>query len=634
MNDYGYESETQDLMDIETATPSTPGHRKKANSILKNPNPKQHRRNVTPVRRNSVSKRRHSIPVSDDHDAKFDLDGDGELDEIEQAMCNRDVDGDGTLDNAEVYRIIQDQLKSQTDYKLYKKVAAGLLCLVGILALSNFGTSVASAILSRDTVADKDSGTIQTKSGDTMGYQAASHLVDLEELSEGEFDERRRLVDAEMAEDPDHPDHLHRRLKKKRGKGKGVVTKIAYDHGKVKQKDLVELVRKCNGANTIQMRRKWDGSEDYDVLCSPGSVVKQRGKKKSNKKKTKTQVVNKLITIEKKGRNGQTASQTFSCPDRGEDCFSSGENLHQREGHPCNIQRDFTGVSQCKSGLACYNRDDHSAKKGSGVCTKLQQFARQSQICDVNLGVNACVSEYACYSTKGHTTKISVGTVSTGLCDRVAKFAGPNEVCDVSFKANACNNGYRCLGSNGRDIGKKGIGFCTQSPGRSGGSSGNIANFAQKNQDCNMNHGFNACEDRNACYSNNGSGGGGTGRCEAVRMRESPGGICLNSYGNDACVWGSQCVLSQGGAARSGFGECRSNSGNGGNGGGNGNNWNNNGNGNGGNGVASGARGNSGGGCLPSGASFATDCTNSQSCGGGRTCLKNCQPGSDRWFCY
>jgi len=644
MNDYRYESETQDLMNIETATPASTlksNNRKNGASILKKPKPNKHQLQ-------GKAKRRNSVPISGDRDAAFDLDGDGQLDVIEQAMRDRDVDGDGKLDNAEVYRIIQDQLKSQTDYKLYKQVAAGLLCLVAILALSNFGTSVASVILSRDTVADKESGTIQTKSGDVMGYQAASHLVDLEELSEGEFDERRRLVDAEMAEDPDHPDHLHRRLAKKKKNGKGVVTKIAYDHGKVKQKDLLELTRKCNGANTVQMRRKWTGGdildpgsydEDFDILCSPGSVVKQKRKKKNNKNKTKTLVVNELIVFERKGRNGNTVSQTFSCPNRGEDCFSSGENLHQREGHPCNIQRDFVGVSECVEGLACYDRSDHSAKRGKGQCTKLQKFARQNQICDVNLAIDACVSEYACYSTKGRTTKVTVGTVPTGLCDRVAKLAGANEVCDVSFKANACNGGFRCLSKNGRDIGKKGIGFCTRSSGGSGGgSSGNIAKFAQKDQLCNTNHGFDACENGNACYSMNGAGGRGTGRCELVRKRESPGGICLDSYGADSCVWGSQCNLSRGGSRRANYGEC-SKGGNGGNGGGNGNKSNNNGNGgngsNGrGNGVASGARGNSGGGCLPNGASFATDCTNSQRCGGGRTCLKNCQPGSDRWFCY
>jgi len=636
-----YESGTQNLMNIETATPAArtkSNERERGASILKNPmpKPKQQKPHVK-----AKPHRRNSVPISDDRDAAFDLDGDGELDEIEQAMRDRDVDGDGQLDNAEVYRIIQDQLKSQTDYKLYKRVAAGLLCLVAILSVSHLGTSMAAVMLSRETVADKDSGTIQTKSGDVMGYQAASHLIDLEELSDDEFDERRRLVDAEMAEDPDHPDHLHRRLAKKKGKGKGDVTKIAYDHGKVKQKDLVELKRKCNGANTVQMRRKWRGGdimdngsydEDFDILCAPGTVVKEKGKKKNNKNKSKTQVVNELITFERKGRGGQTVSQTFTCPNRGEDCFSSGENLHQREGHPCNIQRDFVGVSECIPGLACYNRNDHSAKKGNGQCTKLQRFARQNQICDVTLEVDACVSEYACYSQKGRTTKVSVGTVSTGICNRVTQLARANEVCDVSFKANACIGGYRCLSKSGRDIGKKGIGFCTRSSGGSGGSSGNIAKFAQKDQPCNTKHGFNACASGYACYSINGPGGGGTGRCELVRMRESPGGICLDSYGADSCVWGSQCVLSRGASRRANYGECRSIGGNGGNGGGNGNDGG--GNGGRGNGVAGGARGNSGGGCLPNGASFADDCTNNRSCSGRKTCLKNCTPGSDRWFCY
>eukprot|EP00578_Thalassiosira_sp_NH16_P006342 CAMPEP_0181123268 /NCGR_PEP_ID=MMETSP1071-20121207/25796_1 /TAXON_ID=35127 /ORGANISM="Thalassiosira sp., Strain NH16" /LENGTH=594 /DNA_ID=CAMNT_0023208373 /DNA_START=63 /DNA_END=1843 /DNA_ORIENTATION=+ len=206
--------------------------------------------------------------------AMYDLDGDGVLDEIEQAMRNRDVNNDGNLGNAEVYKIVRDQLKNQSDVHLYKRMAGGLVCLVAILSLSNFATSWASAILAQDTVADPVTGTIQSKAtGEVMGYQNVGYEIDLEPLTDEEFEERRLLVDSEMGEDPDHEDHVHRRLGRKDDRNK-LTTKIGYDHGKLKEVDLRELIRKCDGVNTVSMKRKWrnpDGSDDYDVdtICGP-----------------------------------------------------------------------------------------------------------------------------------------------------------------------------------------------------------------------------------------------------------------------------------------------------------------------------------------------------------------------------
>ncbi len=39
-------------------------------------------------------------------------------------MHDRDVNGDGKLHEDEAYKIVEDQLKSQSDIALYRKVAA------------------------------------------------------------------------------------------------------------------------------------------------------------------------------------------------------------------------------------------------------------------------------------------------------------------------------------------------------------------------------------------------------------------------------------------------------------------------------------------------------------------------------
>mmetsp|Transcript_31078 Transcript_31078/g.50754 ORF Transcript_31078/g.50754 Transcript_31078/m.50754 type:complete len:609 (-) Transcript_31078:196-2022(-) len=407
---------------------------------------------------------------------KYDLDGDGVLDEVEQAMRDRDKDGDGQLDNAEVYRIVQDQLQSQQDVHLYKKVAAGLVCLLAILSLSNLGTNWASAILAKDTVTDSESGTIQSKAtGEVVGLQDVAFNYELDPLTEEEFEERRKLVEAEMMEDPDHEDHVHRRLGKKK-KNHCTCSKIAYDHGKMRERDLLELTVKCDGVNSVSIKRKWrhnDGSEDvdYDTICGPGTVIVRKGKRKKNKHKTKVKVVDIKVTFRQKGKNGRDKSISFDCK-RGY-CYGSGGAILQREGHPCLLERDYDGAGECNEGLACYNSDGDTY--GVGVCTNLAKYSRKDQVCNIDFGVNACISNYACYSRKnGRNSQVKVGTVRTGNCQRVRQRSGYNEVCDVSFGANACLNDYRCLGANGRDIGRVGIGFCTRSEvtvnnGRDGG---------------------------------------------------------------------------------------------------------------------------------------------------------------------
>eukprot|EP00585_Thalassiosira_rotula_P010195 CAMPEP_0196141496 /NCGR_PEP_ID=MMETSP0910-20130528/9921_1 /TAXON_ID=49265 /ORGANISM="Thalassiosira rotula, Strain GSO102" /LENGTH=770 /DNA_ID=CAMNT_0041402659 /DNA_START=104 /DNA_END=2417 /DNA_ORIENTATION=- len=415
-------------------------------------------------------RRRNSVPVTDSRDAKFDLDGDGHLDEIEQAMRDRDVDGDGHLTTADVSGIVQDLQRSQKNVLTLKKMAVGLVCLVAILAASSFGTSVAADILSKDTVADSESGTLQSKkTGEVMAFQATSDIFMIEELSDEEFDEGRRLVDAEMAEDPDHEDHLHRQLGRKGNNngndgGSPTITKIAYDHGMLSEGDLNKLSKKCSGSNTVSLVRQWkkDGEVDevYGIICEPGTEVIKKRKKKNNKNKTKAKMVDVEVTFKGPNKNGWVMSISFRC--RKGKCLCSGEALHQHEGNPCKIQRDLVGASECRENLVCYDPDDHSATRGTGVCTRLQKRARRNQICDMRHGVNACEANYACYPRgRKNNARFSVGTVRTGICLSTRIEAGANEVCDVSLGTNACVSQYHCLGANGREI-RKGFGVCTQ----------------------------------------------------------------------------------------------------------------------------------------------------------------------------
>lgn len=546
-----------------------------------NPNNNNNNNNNARGMTDRTHKNRHGKAKLSKTSEAFDLDGDGMLNVVEQAMRDRDRNGDGNLDNAEVFRIIRDLEHSQKDAHILKKMAVGLFCLVAILAISSFGTSFAADTLSKDTVADGESGTLHNKkTGEIMGFQAVSEIFEVKELSDEEFDDGRRLVDTEMAEDPDHEDHLHRQLGRKGNKNNNdgsspTITKIAYDSGMLSEKDLKKLTKKCSGSNTVSIARQWekDGELDevYGIICEPGTEVIRKGRKKNNKNKTKIKVVDEEVTFKRPKKNGRDVSITFRCK-KGK-CLCSGEPLHQREGNPCKIQRDFAGASECRENLVCYDPDDHSARRGTGVCTRLQKRARRNQICDMSHSVNACEANYACYSRgrNNNNARFSVGTVRTGICRSVLQKSRANQVCDVSLGTNACVSDYHCLGANGREI-RNGFGVCTQ-----------LTQFQDEGDTCDMSYGRRACTGDSYC---------------AGRNNGSEFGMCLRSVvnggrcdSNEECRWGTSC----------GEGFC--------------------------------ARLGAGNNCLPAGASTARDCTNGRSCASG-TCLKSCLNGSDRWFCW
>jgi len=481
----------------------------------------------------------------------YDLNGDGCLDEIEQAMRDRDVDNSGNLDNREVHAVIQDQLKNQSDVRLYKKVAAALTCLVAILSLSNFATGWASAILSKDTVADPESGTIQSKSShEIIGINSVANEFDLESLTDEEFEERRLLVDAEMEEDPDHEYHVHRRLGKKNNKNSSTKTKVAYDHGKIREEDLMKLIRKCDGVNTVSIKRKWqDGDFDVDTICGPGTTVVEKGKMKSNKSKTKRRRVDQQVKLRRKfvSSNGgiRDGEVSFECS-RG-DCYASGQTLLQEEAHICELSRDRDGAGECDEGLVCYDPDGDN--RGTGTCTRLAQYAPRNKICDLAYGVDACEDRYACFSSVKHGSRTE-GVVNTGICQRLRKRSKNQDVCDTSFGSEACDEGYTCIGKNACNRNGQGMGYCQLlvTKQRNGGL-------------CDLSYGEDACDDGHYCrdcmLARNAGGGGGGGDKNGVLGRigstsaiiSGPSGIVVGvqerSVGTGTCTStvgrGGQC---------------------------------------------------------------------------------------------
>jgi hypothetical protein len=123
----------------------------------------------------------------------YDIDGDGKLDEAELAMRNMDKSGRGYLSNETVYKLMREQLQMQKSLFQMKKIIAGLLVFVVILALSNLGTSFASAILAKDTTTNSESGSpqlVDKKTGEVVATDQAVQRFTAEEPTSGQQNSR------------------------------------------------------------------------------------------------------------------------------------------------------------------------------------------------------------------------------------------------------------------------------------------------------------------------------------------------------------------------------------------------------------------------------------------------------------
>jgi hypothetical protein len=82
---------------------------------------------------------------------KYDVDGDGKLDEAEQSMRDMDTDNVGYLTNEKVYKIMLEQMKLQKEVFSLKRMALVFVVIMFFLSLATLATSFAAALLAKDT---------------------------------------------------------------------------------------------------------------------------------------------------------------------------------------------------------------------------------------------------------------------------------------------------------------------------------------------------------------------------------------------------------------------------------------------------------------------------------------------------
>ncbi|EED88023.1 predicted protein [Thalassiosira pseudonana CCMP1335] len=493
-----------------------------------------------PVKKRKAKKKaaassRGSRYVTSEVSKMYDLDGDGKLDKIERAMRDYDVDNSGDLSNQEVYQIVKEQLQAQRKAKQFKTAVMALIAVTAILAVSNLGTSFAAMFLAKEMSADTDTGAMRVAStGEIAAVQTSGETYELTDLTAEQYQERRALVLSEMEEDPHS--HSHRRHLAKNNKGNKKCNSknpdplcngdILFDNGVIPEAEFRIIEQKCTQQKNVNIRRRRDADTKSDCICSRGTSVVVKEKKKTKavvdykkgprkNKNTDREVI--IVSEDKRKLNVDCVNGN---------CYVSGDILLGQYGDTCDINLD-----ECEADLVCDSSASSTKIRRSiqyGICTYPRFVVRSGGVCDTSYGLDACGNGYYCLSEDyvngngnlrsggsssslnivGSSGSISVGNVassnartrstvsSVGYC---TKRVGNGGDC---FSGDACIDGYSCIGnggavvgasagSAGRIVGPSGVvewgnvasyGWCTKNTRASSGSS--VAGGLSYGDDC------------------------------------------------------------------------------------------------------------------------------------------------------
>lgn len=184
----------------------------------------------------------------------YDVNGDGELDEAELAMRNMDQTGRGYLTNDKVYTLMQEQLKMQRSMFQMKKAIIGLVVLVSVLALSNLGTSFASAILAKDTTTNDKNELVNKDSGEALA--TAKSFEEFEAMVPSASDgSARKLACATVVNGQEFDCEVG-----------------SSDFTEMSKENALELLKKCRTGKLVRMTYTWldaPGKTYQRTVCNP-----------------------------------------------------------------------------------------------------------------------------------------------------------------------------------------------------------------------------------------------------------------------------------------------------------------------------------------------------------------------------
>jgi hypothetical protein len=245
----------------------------------------------------------------------YDIDGDGQLDEAEQAMRDMDKSNRGYLTNEKVYKMMQEQMETQRQLFHVKRMMFILLGVVVILALSNFGTAFAAAYLAKDTTTSPNAELIDKATGEKLSTQSSTEEIEIERTTLDETG-RRRLAD-ECTEDED-----------------GNIIKCDLDSSlTISERDCRGLKKRCKLGQAVSLKRTWFNDNGDEAGTTTRDICPfTEGRIRRTLTSTLVMPNGKTLTID---------------PEEDNTCRISGDAVLGGEEDFCNQHNDCAGDLKC-----------------------------------------------------------------------------------------------------------------------------------------------------------------------------------------------------------------------------------------------------------------------------------------------
>lgn len=177
----------------------------------------------------------------------WDLDGDGKLDEAELALKAMDVNKTGEIAKPDLHKLMAENLNTQRELHKMKKVVFGLVGITCVLAIANMGTSIAAAVLSKDTMTQGNT-LVNKNSGQAIKTDSFAHI----HKSDKEATEARRRERRLECTDLDDDDR------------DGISCTF---HGHiVPRQDALDLLQECEDGSDVDLQFTHDLDEDHALL--------------------------------------------------------------------------------------------------------------------------------------------------------------------------------------------------------------------------------------------------------------------------------------------------------------------------------------------------------------------------------
>lgn len=198
----------------------------------------------------------------------YDIDGDGELNAAERALREMDTSNRGFITNERAYKLMTEHMDMQREMFKMKKVIASLICFTVILALSNLGTSFASAILAKD--ATVSNGALTNKKGETLATNTEADTFPAATYYSGNEASRERV--RRLCQDADGDGDFDGDFME-RADGSTVWMNYHACEDEIhdgtlylSREDGIALIERCRIERRVQIKRVWDHDASIQTM--------------------------------------------------------------------------------------------------------------------------------------------------------------------------------------------------------------------------------------------------------------------------------------------------------------------------------------------------------------------------------